>query len=180
MSFELTVYRFELGLLTADWLPSAAVAALEEGLDTESLRVLASLALSDYAPDDVLTAYRRAMAELALDVSSRDRMISALLRAHLVHIVTPGIDPFIAAQTLISEIYYQCSYCERDTHVVGDSLGIERLYGLVDSCEELTQSVHPWDPARSNAEQLSELRTRIRTEAERLLKGWLPVQIDRP
>lgn len=44
---------------------------------------------------------------------------------------------------------------------VGDSIGIEKLYGLCDSYDDLEESKHRWQENKTNEELLAELQEDI-------------------
>jgi len=170
MSFRGAVLRFELGLLPADELPHAAVQALEEGLDCEALRILAAHSLPPDDPSSVVTAYRRTLGDLGIVVPDRDGAVHELLEEDLAAIAAPRSHAYAEAKRTIAEIYFGLGFSGRNKEYVGDALGIEGLYGLVDTYDELVVSTRQWQAGRSNADLITELISEIRAEAVRLLE----------
>jgi hypothetical protein len=146
LSFYRELLRFELGLVPGHVLPSLAVRALEDGLDSPALRILASFSLCEYDPEGVQAAYRQARNDFRVSIPSRTEAAFLLLEALLADIVNNSLDPYL-----------------------GDSLGIEALFGIADSIDDLLESTHQWQPPRSNADLITQATAELREEAARLL-----------
>jgi hypothetical protein len=169
MSFYRELLRFELGLVPGHVLPSLAVRALEDGLDSPALRILASFSLCEYDPEGVQAAYRQARNDFRVSIPSRTEAAFLLLEALLADIVNNSLDPYLGAKQIVGDIYYQGDWSARNVRYVGDSLGIEALFGIADSIDDLLESTHQWQPPRSNADLITQATAELREEAARLL-----------
>ena len=171
MSYHTDLLRFEVGSASADVLPNVAVDALERGIDSPALRLLASYSLIPYDPIGVEAAYRQVRRELPDFAPSRQEAAFCLLEALLTEIVSGQIGPDIGVGRIVNDVYRQCGWDDRNVRFVGDSLGIELLYSHWDAIDDLREAGHPFQPPRSNAELISEAMDDIRTEAARLLSA---------
>ena len=169
MPFHTDLLRFELGLAQADVLPNVAVEALESGIDSPGLRLLASYSLIPDDPQGVADAYRQVRRELPDFAPSRQEAAFCLLEVFLAQIVSGQVPPDVGVDRIVTQVYRQGDWDDRNVHCVGDSLGIELLYSLWDAIDDLREANHSFQPPRSNAELIREAMDDIRTEASRLL-----------
>ena len=169
MSFHTDLLRFEVGLASADVLPNVAVDALERGIDSPGLRLLASYSLMPYDSCGVAAAYRQVRRELPDFAPPRQEAAFCLLETLLEEIVSGHVAPDVGVGKIVNDVYRQCGWDDRNVRCVGDSLGIELLYSLWDAIDDLREAGRPFQPPRSNSELIHEAIDDIRTEAARLL-----------
>ena len=169
MPFHSDLLRFELGLARADVLPDVAVDALERGIDSPGLRILASYSLVPLDPYGIEAAYRQVCHELPDFAPSRQEAAFCLLEALPADIVSGKVAPDVGVDRIVSDVYRQGGWDDRNVRFVGDSLGIELLYSQRDSIDDLREAAHSFQPPRTNAELIRETLGDIRTEAARLL-----------
>ena len=100
MSFRLDVLRYERGVIQPAKLPEIAVAALEEGLDSPALRMLASQFGSVAYPSEIESLYRRSLAELDLPRTTGVTAV-ALSRAGQVTLNPPDAEVLRVGDELI-------------------------------------------------------------------------------
>jgi hypothetical protein len=170
MPFVIDVLRYEFGELPAADLPRIAADALEEGLDSRSLRMLASQFMAVDQPSITLDLYRRALAELGVEVPKPREIALQLIEHTLEDVVASRLDAHEGAKRVIVDLYSETVPDDWVSRYAGDAIGIERLYGLADTLDDLRESLHQWRPERSNDDLEVELMQEIRAEAERLLR----------
>jgi len=169
MSFHTDILRFEVGLASSDVLPNVAVDALERGIDSPALRLLAAYSLEPHDSFGVEAAYRQVRCELPDFAPPRQEAAFCLLEALLGEIVSGHVAPDVGVGRIVNDVYRQCGWDDRNVRFVGDSLGIEFLFSLWDAIYDLREAGHPFQPPRSNSELIREAIDEIRTEAARLL-----------
>lgn len=90
MSFTVSLAEYVLGCLTSDQLPDIAAKAMEEGLDTPSLRILAGIR-HDYLEADGFL--KSALKELEMPCPSETEAVFILIHHNMELIVHKKIDP---------------------------------------------------------------------------------------
>jgi len=125
MNLKLELAKFEFGFLHTENLPDLAEIALEEGLDSPSLRILAGL--SKIETDAIHDYWRRATGELAIDYPSREQAAWILIRHFIEQIISNQIDPHDGIHLIIWDIYHKMDWNKKNIKYAGDSIGIQKL-----------------------------------------------------
>ena len=174
MSLGYELLRCELGLRPLQDLPNLAISLLEDGDDSPGLRQLASYVGVPYDADGLAAVHRKILREICGDLPSA-RESSLLLLEELLDAIAQGlIDPFEGASRIIDDIYFPGGWHRLTEKYVGDSLGIERMYGDADAIRDLLVGHVSWEAHRSNVELVESAKADIKSEAIRLAaaKPW--------
>ncbi len=102
MEFDLVVARYVFGLLRREELPAQAVAALEQGLDSPSLRRLAVADCDD--ADEVRRFVIASAHELNIAIPTRAQAGMAIARWLAAQIVNGTVHPYEGARQIWWEI----------------------------------------------------------------------------
>jgi len=170
MTFYLDILRFEFGEFSVSDLPGIAARGLEQGYDSSGLRILAAYEGTPYYPSEIRVAYDRTIRELGLAIPSRRDIAIELIEETLRQVVSGDIAAHEGAKRVAIHLYYATVPEGWVGKYVGDAIGIAALYGLQDTVDDLRESHHRWQEAKTNAELEVELLEQIRNEAARLLR----------
>jgi len=106
MDIKLLAAYWSLGQLNSEALPRLAQEALENGLDSPSIRMLAgeqNPIMSDAAP-----VFEQALVELSVDIPTKREAAIQIAQHHAEAIVSGKISPAEGARRIIGEAYRQC------------------------------------------------------------------------
>jgi hypothetical protein len=121
-----TDWRIELDLELQD-LPALASKALQDGLDSPSLRSLAGMTLAD-SRTDMEIFWGKAMGELGIPRPTKEEAAWLLVEHYIDKIIRREIDPYEGLEIIIMGIYDQ-----NLRHAYKpDEIGIDVLYSLYD------------------------------------------------
>jgi hypothetical protein len=166
MNWKLELAKSLFGFRSAESFPEVATEALAEGADTPSLRILAGLTPVENDNDEMRKYLQKSLHELSLDWPSEEEAAWLLLRYYIDEIIDGRINPHEGLHTIIWDIYHRMSWYETNQHYAGDSIKIEKLYGLCDTFDDLAEATNRWDKEKTNEELKAELQIEIRNEAK--------------
>jgi hypothetical protein len=172
MNWKLETAKLQFGLQYESNLPGLACSALVDGLDSPSLRVLAGLDGKDHV--EVRKYLEKVLYELEGEaLPTRDEAAWILVR-HLIDAIVDGaIEPHEGLHTLIHNVYWAMDWSTSSTKFVGDSIGIQKLYGLCDSFDELSVANYRGSWWKSNKKLLAELQEDIKQAATEYRNNYL-------
>lgn len=166
MNWVLELAKAEFGLGQIESFPDLAAQALDDGFDSPSLCTLAGLSLVPTDNEEIRSYLRLALQELRIEWPSKEKSALILLHYFIDQIIDGSIEPHEGIHTIIWNIYHQMDWCESDNHYAGDSIHIERLYGLCDTYDDLSEATVRWDKHKTNDELKMLIQQEIRAEAE--------------
>jgi hypothetical protein len=164
MDWRLEIARVEFGIKAFEDMPGIAAEALAEGMDSESLRKLAGLEGGDAF--DIQKYLASTLQELGIMPPSRDEAAWILINYFLDEILASKIDTYDGLHTIFWKIYFEAWHA-KDSKYVGDYGGLEKLYGLYDTYNELLHVAEnpedpcPWYPDKTNRQVIGELKQEI-------------------
>ena len=129
MDIKLAAAYWSLESLASEELPAIALGALEQGLDSPSLRALAVMrapAMSEAGP-----LFHSCLAELDIDIPPQAAAAIAIARHHAHTIIKGRITPYEGAKRIVDEAAYFCEFDE-----------LKLLMGLVDEYADFRDDVH--------------------------------------
>ena len=129
MSFKTHLAEYVLGNVKLSSMPDAAVQALIEGFDSPSLRVLAGESGNNSNLFEIKELLQRTISELGLSLPSENEAAHILIRHWAERIVNGSILPQEGARHILLDIYHRTEHPSEK--IVGDSLGLATLLGLV-------------------------------------------------
>ncbi|RYY77721.1 MAG: hypothetical protein EOO69_13580 [Moraxellaceae bacterium] len=173
MTFRENLAGYVIGDLLSDQLPGIAVSALEEGLDSPSLRILAGLPESTN-PFQIKSYLKLAMTEL--EIGEPDLRTAALIySAGLARQIVDGQLPVLKGVAKIRwHALDKYDFFAESRVYVYDSIRFSSIYGLYVSLDELPQVYDQLQTEKTLEEEQAWLETQIRSE----LKAWRPLGPD--
>jgi hypothetical protein len=176
MNWTLELAKLEFKLQHKENLPVIATSALEEGQNTPSLCILAGLDGNEDNPDIELYL-GRTLDELRILRPGREESAWILIEHYIDQIVKRQMDPHDALHSMIWYVYHAMDWDEQNEAYAGDSIGIEELYGLCDTFDDLDAALDPLSPIKSNEELQEELKEQIVEAAERYKTSHLAQRV---
>ncbi|MFN0059787.1 MAG: hypothetical protein ACKVX7_15115 [Planctomycetota bacterium] len=160
MNFVEATAAFVLDILPPEHLPEVALAALESGLDSTSLAVLAGEpARSD--PRDLRELFEAAIRELKLPLPSPLEAADILKQHYAVQVAAGRLAPREGARLIVEQVFRAIDHLLPRGAYVGESFGIARLVGIFYDYDD----VSPTD-----ADAIAEIDQAIVDECARLAK----------
>jgi hypothetical protein len=93
---------------------------------------------------------------------------------HLIDAIIDGsIEPHEGLHWLIHNVYHAMDWSTSSKKFAGDSIGIEKLYGLCDAFDELSVAKYRWSLWKSNKKLLAELQEDIKRAATEYKNNYL-------
>jgi hypothetical protein len=170
MNFRQELTAYAAGDRTADQLPVIAMAGLEEGLDTPSLRILAGMDKSDN-PFEIEKYFKQMLDELHIELA--DKRQTALDYALVIvdQILTGDEDVITGTHNIFTVALAKYPFEKETRRYVYDSIGLEKIYGLLDTYSDISEADIPWHKKKTNQELMDEVRVELLVE----LKKWAQV-----
>ena len=170
MKFRQELTAYAAGDRTADQLPAIAMTGLEEGLDTPSLRILAGMDKSDN-PFEIEKYFKQMLNELHIELA--DKRQAALDYALIItdQILTGDEDIITGTRRIFTIALAEYPFEKETRKYVYDSIGLEKIYGLLDTYSDISEADIPWHKEKTNRELMDEVRAELLVE----LKKWAEV-----
>jgi hypothetical protein len=131
MNFQEKLANYVLGNLTRSYFPDIALTALNEGIESESLLILAGMTDRDNT-FELQKYFEGSLIELAITLPNKTEAAHLLLRYYLGEMISHPDKAFEAMYKIDNDIYHQVDWQQelgvKDKKFVGDELGLERLY----------------------------------------------------
>jgi hypothetical protein len=166
MNWRLEIARIEFDLLGKESIPGVAAKALEEEIDTPSLRILAGL-----SPDniwDIETYWNKTLQEIHVELPTRLDSAWLLIEYYIDRIVKGEIDPYDGIHIIITEVYWKMDWEHNNLEYIGNSVGIGELYALWVDFDDVLMDYLPLDKASKTKEGfLNSIRSEILEAAKR-------------
>jgi hypothetical protein len=169
LTFRLNIARFVTGDISLRSLPDIALQALEEGLDTPSLRVLAGLA--DNENGYVIEKYfKDTLKELSFELPDKRQAAIEVGLAIAEEIFEGKQKVFEGFQNIKWKAIDTYPFYEETKNYCYDSIGLEKAYGLFDTIDDLRNAGSTqWQTDKTNQELENEITKELMTE----LKVWV-------
>jgi hypothetical protein len=168
MTFKQNMARFVIDDSSLPSIQIVALEALEEGLDTPSLRILAGL--PDNETSSVTDKYfKDALNELSFVLPDKRKAAIEVGLAIADEIIKGKRSVFDGTKDLINRAIDKYPFNQETKLYVYDSIAFEKAYGLFDTIEDLRSADYPWQPGRTNKELEQEVTEKLLAE----LKIWV-------
>src|SRR5690606_18407238 len=167
VNFSQYIAKYVCEHITSDELPKLGVAGLEQGLDTPSLRILAGLNRND-SPFEIEHYFKLAIEELNIKLPDKRQAALEFATAIVEEILEGKKDVISGTREIHSDAISSYDFFSENKRYCYDSIGFERAYGLLNTCDDLSGAVEPWSKEKSNQELLAETRAELLEE----LKKW--------
>ena len=148
-------------------MPDIAMQALEQGLDTPSLRILAGL--SDNENEFVIDRYLSdTLWELSIELPGKRQAAIEVGLAIADEIFEGKRNVFEGVKDIKAQAIDAYPFYEETKHYCYDSIGFENAYGLFDSIDDLKVACNQWQTDRTN----QELEDKLTKELLTALQQW--------
>ena len=143
------------------------VQGLEEGLDTPSLCILAGLGKYD-SPFEIEHYFKLTLDELHIALPDKRQAAIEYALAIVDEILDGDKDVVTATREIMDKAIGSYDFFSENKEYCYDSIGLEAAYGLLDTIDDLSSAVKPWEAERTNEQLMVEVRIELATE----LKSW--------
>jgi hypothetical protein len=148
-------------------MPAIALEALEQGLDSPSLRILAGLTKDEN--EFILERYLKdTLRELSIDLPDKRRAAIEVGLAIADEIIEGKRKIFEGVQDIKWKAIDAYPFYEETKNYCYDSIGFEKTYGLFCTIDDLKYSGSDWQAGKANQQLEEELNLELLTE----LKIW--------
>ena len=151
------------GNLTASDLPKVAFAGLLEGLESESLTILAGMGDKDNSLE-LEQYFAMSLKELDLQLPEHREAAVQLALYYADEISEGRLDPVEGVYKIINKCLYNYDFTKENKKYAFDSIGFKYIYGLFDTYDDLKDADRPWDETKSNDELMEEVKTELLAE----------------
>jgi hypothetical protein len=171
VNFRQQISNYILGNLTTSDLPKVALIGLEDGLDSESLIILAGLGENNNA-FEINSYFNKVIDELGIQIPDKKTAALEIIRYYADLIKSKLIDPYLGVEKIVQEVFYKTDFFDDSKEYVYDCIGFERIYGLYDTCCELEAADRPWDRNKTNQELIEGFKKELIIEIEKWITSW--------
>ena len=167
MNFRQELTAYAASDRTSDQLPDIAMIALEEGLDTPSLRILAGMSKNDN-PFEIEKYFKHTLEELRVQLP--DDREAAVGYAVLItdQILSGDEDVIIGARNIFNIALHNFPFEKETKKYIYDSIGLAKIYGLLDIYDDVRDADRPWKKDRTNEQLMDGVKAELLAE----LKRW--------
>lgn len=136
MNLQEIAAAFMLEAIPAGMLPRAAASLVEQGNKSESIIELSRLDEST-AKEEILFLFETACKEEAINLENNKVAAFILVNYFIREIITGAMDPVTGVSHLLKEVYNRVNHEFHDVKYFGDSLHLEKLFGLYYAMEDI-------------------------------------------
>jgi hypothetical protein len=168
LTFRQNIARFVIGDISLRSLPDIALLALEQELDSPSLRILAGLSQNEdgYIIDNY---FKNALRELSIELPDKRHAAIEVGLAIAEEIFKGKYDAFIGTQNIKHTAIDSYPFYEESKYYCYDSIGFAKAYSLFDTIDDLKNAGSTqWQSDKTNKELEIELTRELLAE----LKVW--------
>ena len=166
MNFSQQIAKYVTGNLTTSQLPEIGLLGLQEGLDSESLVILAGLSTNDN-PFEIQEYFDKSIEELEIEIPEK-RQAALIYAVGLIEEIVNGKLQIIKG---ICEIRNNAidsyDFFDESVKYCYDNIGFENLYGLFDSYFDVKECGNRW-----NEKKIGKLTDEIKSEFLTELVKW--------
>ncbi|HWK07855.1 MAG TPA: hypothetical protein VNS58_29705 [Puia sp.] len=168
MTFRQNIARFVTGAIGLRSMPAIALLAMEQGLDSPSLHILAGLSVTEN--EFVIDKYfKDTLSELSIGLPDKRKAAIEVGLAIADEIFENKRSIFQGVKDIKEEAIDAYPFYEETKHYCYDSIGFEKVYGLFDTIDDLRNAGSTqWQTDKTNQELEQELTKNLVTE----LKQW--------
>lgn len=160
--FRQEILNFILGNNTISDLPRIGLIGLNEGLESESLIILAGLSEKDNT-FEIEKYYKNTISELSIELPDKIHASIELAQFFADLVIDRKLDPILGVNKMIRKCFDHCDFGESKKYAM-DNIGFEAVYGLYWSFDDLKNADRPWDKNKSNSQLMIEIKEEIISE----------------
>lgn len=173
MNFKLKQAQLAFGLECVEDLPSFACELIEDNFENQNLYVLAGLDKKEIR--EIWNYWELFLEDHKVPIFSKQESAWILINHYLDLIINNKTHPYDGMHAIVRDIYDGMGWDENNREYVGDSIEIQKLYGLFNTYEELGCATSRWYETKSNDQLRKETLIEIINEA-RAYKAFLQTQ----
>ena len=143
------------------------IVIIEEGLDSPSLLILAGLSKNE-SLYEIEHYFKRTIEELKIELPDKRKASIELASAIIDEIHAGEKDLIEGLREIRNQVLDSYDFYTESKNYCYDSIGFEKIYGLYDSFEDLSNADYSWQLHKSNKQLMAELKEELLTE----LKIW--------
>jgi hypothetical protein len=168
LTFRQNIARYVTGEISETLLPNIAIEALEAGLDSPTLRILAGL--SDNENGFVIETYfKETLRELNIELPNKRQASIEVGIAYIESIIEGKKSIFDGALCIKWYMLDTYPFFDESIHYCYDSIYFDKAYGLFDSLDDLRNAGSTqWQAEKTNEQLEREISEELMTE----LKRW--------
>ena len=160
MNFRQLIAKYVTGNITIDQLPQIGIIALEEGLDSPSLYILAGLEKNESSY--VIERYLELTLEELNIVMPNKRQAALEYACAIADEIISGEKELIAGVAEIKKKAIDSyDFWSESKHYVYDSIFFEKVYGLYVEYDDLLDAKVDWTEDKSNEELMLEVKEQM-------------------
>lgn len=167
MTFKQLLAKYVTGNLPTDQLPNIGITGIEEGLDSPSLLILAGLSKNE-SLYEIEHYFKRTIEELKIELPDKRKASIELASAIIDEIHAGEKDLIEGLREIRNQVLDSYDFYTESKNYCYDSIGFEKIYGLYDSFEDLSNADYSRQLHKSNKQLMAELKEELLTE----LKIW--------
>lgn len=159
LAFRQELLNLILGNNTLSDLPRIGLLGLSEGLESESLIILAGLSETDNS-FEIEQYYKNSLSELNIELPDKKTASIELAQFYADSVIDRKLDPVVGVNKMIRKCFDHCDFGESEKYAM-DSIGFEAVYGLYWHFDDLQNADSPWDKKKSNSQLMVEIKEEI-------------------
>lgn len=167
LTFQQHIANFVTGNLTTLQLPQIGLAGLEQGLESESLTILAGMSDNDN-PFELEDYFNKALTELGIKLPEKRQAAIELALYYADQIIDSKVDPVDGVNKIIRKALDSHDFFHESKEFAMDSIGFAKIYGLYWTFDDLRNADKPWSDEKTNEELMEDVKKEIIDE----IKLW--------
>lgn len=162
MNFNQQIAKYVTGNLTTSQLPEIGLLGLQEGLETESILILAGLCKNDN-PFEIQEYFDKALEELNIRLPEKKQ--AALIYAiGLIEEIEKGkLEIIKGVYEIKNNAIDSYDFFDESEKYCYDSIGFEKIYGLFDDYFEVKECGEQWNE-KKKGKLTKEIKSELLTE----------------
>lgn len=157
--FHQEILNFILGNTTISDLPRIGLLGLTEGLESESLIILAGLSENDNS-FEIEHYFKKTISELSIELPNKYSASIELAQFYADLIIDRKLDPILGVNKMIKKCFNHCDFGESKKYAM-DNIGFEAIYGLYWSYDDLKDADSPWYKNKTDSQLMLEIKEKI-------------------
>jgi hypothetical protein len=167
MNFKQHLAKFVTGNLTTGQLPEIGLIALQEGLDAQSLRILAGMGDGD-SVHEIDHYFRKALDELNIQLPEIRNAALIYASAIVDEIVAGEMDIIAGVGFIRYDAIDRYDFFSESIHYCYDSIKFDKVYGLYVEYNEIEDGESNWVTDKTKDQLLEEVEAELFAE----IKKW--------
>jgi hypothetical protein len=165
VTFNQYIADYVAGNLTTSQLPKIALAGLEQGMDSDSLIILAGMSDNDN-PFEIEEYFKKALTELEIKFPDKRKAALELAKYYADEIIAGKVDPVDGVNKIIYSALNSYDFLNESKEYAMDSIHFQTIYGLYWTYDDLSETDHPWSKEKTNNELMKEVKYDIIKEVK--------------